>query len=254
MRRVTTVIVLALALLASACGGSASGSPTFDNPVKGDRIDPDSFLAALRSSFRSGSTARVSFDVQGGAGLRGGGAVRYTAEGMDAMLRIDDWQVEGASIGIRTVGGTTYMRVPESRGLWVNLSEGGRGAPGADLAEDADPRQAIDELRDALDEVRFVGTETVDDVHTRRFQVVTRPLATKKAGSASADRPTVTQYWFDGRDRVVRRQAELAQTGSATFTWTKWGQPVKIVRPEADTVVTLKRLEQLRQQKSGSSQ
>lgn len=254
MRRVATVIVLAVGLLASACGGSDSGLPTFDDPVKGDRVAPESFLAALRSSFRSGSTAVVSFDVRGGVGLRGGGAVRYTADDMDASLRIDDWQVEGASIDIRTVGGTTYMRVPESRGLWVNLSEGEAGLPGADLAKDADPRQAINALRRTIKEVRFSGAETVDGVHTRRFQVVTQPARTPKPASDGSDRPTVTHYWFDADGRVVRRQSELAQTGSATFTWTKWGSPVKIVRPNAGTVITLKGLEELRQQQSGPSQ
>ena len=248
------VALLAVALLASACGGSDSELPRFDDPVKGDRVAPESFLAALRSSFRSGSTAVVSFDVRGGVGLHGGGAVRYTADDMDASLRIDDWQIEGAYIDIRTVGGTTYMRVPESRGLWVNLSEGGTGLRGADLAKDADPRQAIDDLRDTIDEVRFSGVETVGGVRTRRFQVVTQPAGTPKAASEGSDRPTVTIYWFDAHGRVVRRQSELAQTGSATFTWTKWGRPVKIVRPKADTVITLKRLEQLRKQQLGPSQ
>ena len=254
MRRVTTVLVLAVGLLASACGGSDSGLPTFDDPVKGDRVAPESFLAALRSSFRGGSTAVVSFDVRGGVGLRGGGAVRYTADDMDASLRIDDWQVEGASIDIRTVGGTTYMRVPESRGLWVNLSEGGTGLPGADVAKDADPRQTLDDLRDTIDEVRFSGAETVDGVPARRFQVVTQPAGTPEATSDGSDRPTVTYYWFDADGRVVRRQSELAQAGSATFTWTRWGSPVKIERPRAGTVITLKRLEQLRQQQAGPSQ
>lgn len=252
MRRVTTVIVLTLALLTSACGGSDDALPTFDHPVTGDRVDPKSFLAALRSSFGSGSTAAVHFDVRGGVGLRGGGSVRYTAHDMDASLRIDDWQVEGASIDIRTVGGTTYMRVPESRGLWVNISESGGGIPGADLAEEADPRRSIDDLRDTIDEVRFSGVEKVGGVRTRRFQVVTEPVAKQKG--TSDNHPTVTQFWFDSHGRVVRRQTDLAQTGSATFTWTKWGKPVTIMRPKADTIITLKRLEQLRQRQSGPSQ
>jgi hypothetical protein len=250
MRRVTTVIVLLVGLLTSACGGSDAGLPTFDHPVKGDRVDPESFLVALRQSFRTGSTAVVSFDVRGGAGLRGGGSVRYTADDMDADLRIDDWQVEGASIDVRTVGGTTYMRVPESRGLWVNLSEG--GIPGADLAEEADPRRSIDDLRDTIDEVRFGGAEMVGRVRAWRFQVVTESAATQKA--VSDTHPAVTEYWFDRHGRVVRRQTELAQTGSATFTWSKWGKPVKIVRPKPGSVITLKRLEQLRKRQAGTSQ
>ena len=232
-------LILALGLLTSACGDASL--PTFDDPVKGDRVDQESFLEALRASFRSGSTARVSFEVRGGTGLSGTGSVRYTADAMDASLEIDDWQVDGAVIDIRTVGGTTYMRVPESRGLWVNVSERGTAVPGADLAEDADPRRALDDLRENLSEVRFSGTETVAGVRTRRFQVVTDPV--KGAGA-----PAVTQYWFDARDRVVRRQSDLQQSGSATFIWSKWERPVSIVRPRRGTVVTLEQLEKLRKQ------
>jgi hypothetical protein len=247
-------IALAVSLMGSACGQTDSALPTFDEPVKGDRVDPESFLEALRTSFRSGSTAMVSFDIRGGAGLRGGGAVRYRADDMDASLRIDDWQVKGASIDIRTVDGMTYMRVPESRGLWVDLSEGGAAMPGADLAEEADPRRAIGDMRNSIDEIRFGGTETVGGVRARRFQVVTKPTAKQQSGSGGSDHPAITQYWFDRDDRVVRRQTELTQAGSATFTWTKWGKPVRIVRPKSDTVVTLKQIEQLRQRERGPSQ
>jgi hypothetical protein len=252
MKRAAATIALVLVL--AACGGGEGELPTFDRPVKGDRVDPESFLTALRTSFRTGSTAVVRFDVEGGAGLRGGGAVRYRADDMDASLRIDDWRVEGASIDIRTVGGTTYMRVPESRGLWVNFGGGGAGLPGADLAEDADPRRALGDLRDAIDEIRFVGTETVGGIRARRFQMVALPTAKQGAESAGSARPSVTEFWFDGRGRVLRRQIELAEGGRATFTWTKWGEPVTIVRPEADTVVTLNQLERLREQQQRPSQ
>jgi hypothetical protein len=145
------------------------------------------------------------------------------------------------------------MRVPESRGLWVNLTDGGPGLPGADLADEADPRRAIKDLRNTIDEVRFGGPETLGGVRTRRFQVVSRPEA-KQAGSAGPGAPTVTQYWFDRSGRVVRRQTDVDQAGSATFTWTKWGQPVKIVRPKSSTVITLKQLDQLHQRQAGPSQ
>ena len=249
MRRCTTrrgvlALVLALGLLTSACGDASL--PTFDDPVKGDRVDPESFFEALSESFRSGSTAQVSFEVRGGTGLSGTGSVRYTANAMDASLKIDDWKVDGAFIDIRTVNGATYMRVPESRGLWVNVSERGTAVPGADLAEDADPRRALEDLRENLTEVRFSGTETIAGVRTKRFQVVSDPAS----GSGA---PAVTQYWFDRRDRVVRRQSDLQQSGSATFNWSKWGRPVAIARPRKDTVVTLQQLERLRKQQQSSA-
>ncbi|HUP99920.1 MAG TPA: hypothetical protein VM093_05610 [Aeromicrobium sp.] len=248
-RRCVAAVLLGLGVLVSACGGSGeAGLPTFDHAVKGDRVEPQSFLDALRASFRTGSTANVSFDVSAGAALRGAGAVRYAAHRMDADLRVDDWKVEGASVDIRMVDGTTYMRVPESHGLWVNLTDAGPGMPGADLAGDADPRQTIDDLKASISEVRFSGTERIGGVSTRRFEVVTKPKNRSAAGTSGASgHPVVTDYWFDRRDRVVRRQSEL-DGGRATFTWTRWGAEVRIVRPKRDEVITLRRLEQLRRQ------
>jgi hypothetical protein len=237
VRHLGLALVLACGLMASGCTGDAK-LPTFDEPVKGDRVDPSSFLAALRGSFRVGSTAAVRFEVRGDTVVSGGGSVRYGAEDIDAHLKLGDWKVDGGAIDIVTVGGTTYMRVPESRGLWVNVSEGGAGLPGADLAQDADPRRELKELESGLTEVRFSGTETVNGVRARRFQVI--------AESADGAVPAVTQYWFDRRDRVVRRQSELSDGGGATFTWAQWGKPVTIVRPKASRVVTLAELERAR--------
>ena len=99
------VVVVACGLVATACGGvSEPELPSVAKAVKGEEVDRDSFLSALRTSFRAGSTAVVSFDVRGGAGLRGSGAVRYTAKTMDSDLSIEDWRLKGASIEIRQSG------------------------------------------------------------------------------------------------------------------------------------------------------
>ncbi|MFL6089098.1 MAG: hypothetical protein ACJ71Z_03050 [Aeromicrobium sp.] len=253
MRRAATSVFAAVlaCLTLSACGGSGESLPTFKDAAKGEKVAPESFLSALRSSFRSGSTAVVSFDVRGGAALRGGGAVRYADRTMDSDLRIEDWQVSGGSIDVRTIGGRTYMRVPESRGLWVNLSAGHAGTPGADLADEADPRKAIKELRATIQEVRFSGTERLSGVPARRYQVVTKPKAKPSAGATPASsRPVVTEYWFNRDGRVVRRQSEVNDTGSVIFRWSDWGKPVKIARPAPHTVVTLKHLELLRKKQA----
>ena len=238
MRWGVLALLLVLGLLSSAC--SDATSPTFDDPAKGDRVDPESFLDALRGSFEDGTTAAVRFEVRGDAGVSGSGSVRYFADDIDARLRLDDWKVDGAAIDILTVRGTTYMRVPESRGLWVNVSEGGAGLPGGDLARNADPRQALDDLETGLTEVRFSGTETVGGVRARRFQVI--------AESADGAVPAVTPYRFDGQDHLVRRQSELSDGARATFSWSQWGQPVRIARPKADRVVTFAQLERLREE------
>ncbi|KAA1426986.1 hypothetical protein [Nocardioides antri] len=250
MRRSLAGLALCAVLLpaVAACSDDEpSGPPALSEADRGEEVDVDAFLEALEQSFEDGSTATVTFDVRGRTTLKGRGVVRYAADGMDVDLRISDWQVEGAWVGLRAVGGATYMKIPESRGLWVDISAGEAELAGS-VMEDADPRNQLDELREGIVEVRFSGDDTVAGAPARRYQVVTEPGT--GAGEEGSSVPTVTEYWFDEDDRVVRRTNDLGGTGRATFTWSDWGGQVAIAPPPGDTVITLAQLERLRRQQT----
>jgi hypothetical protein len=174
--------------------------------------------------------------------------VEYEADGMNVDLRITDWQVEGRSIYLRTLDGATYMKVPESRGLWVDFGEAGNDLTDAVMA-DADPRTHLSDDREAISEVRFSGEETIDGVEARRYQVVSDAEAT--AGSDPAP-PAVTQYWFGPDGRVIRRSSDLDQ-GSVSFSWVDWDADATIAAPPDDEVITLQQLERLRRQQAAGS-
>lgn len=245
MRLVATgVAVCLLTLGLVACGGEdATGPPRPEDAQKGERVDVDAFLAVLDQSFDDAS-AKVEFEVGGQAALQGRGVVRYTADGMEVDIRIRDWQVAGGQVSLRTVDGATYMKVPESRGLWVDISGGDAGAADALMAE-ADPRSQIDDLRDDITEVRFTGEDTVAGAPARRYQVVTESEAPAVEGSAG---PTITEYWFDEDGSVVRRFVDLGAEGTADFTWSGWGEPADISPPPDDETISLEELERLRRQ------
>lgn len=241
--------VVGIAMLAAATGACSDSDQRLPRPAeaeRGARVDTDSFLDELSASFSTGSTAAITFVVRGPVTLSGRGVVTYAKDRMDVDLQIDDWKVRGATVNLRTIDNTTYLKAPESRGVWVDVSSGKGEVPGAGIAEDADPRNQVRELRRTIDEVRFTGDDRINGVRARRYQVVT----VSKAGSASGstNRRELTDYWFDARGRVVRRASDLDGRGEAIFTWAEWGKPVRIVAPPTRSVITFERLEQLQKQ------
>lgn len=241
-RCVIGMVILVASL--GACGDAADELPPPADAEKGQVVDTGQFLKALEKSFTAGSTASVAFVVRGPVTLRGRGVVKYAKKHMDVDLTLDDWKVEGGTINLRTVRNTTYMKAPESRGVWVDVSSGKGNVPGAGVADEADPRRQIRNLRKTIDEVRFTGDDAVGDTRTRRYQVVTRP---KDASSSGRD---VTDYWFDTSSRVVRRSSELSGGAEATFAWTDWGKPVRIVAPKKGSIITFDELEKLQKQQN----
>lgn len=239
-------IVGAAILCASLTSCSEDDAPGPDLPSleaaeKGEQVDVDEFLDALDASFDDGASARVAFLVEGTARVRGSGVVAYDDDGMDVDVRIRDWQDTGGWIELRTVGGDAYMRVPESRGLWVDISDDDDIA--ATLVGDGDPRRQVELYRDRISEVRFSGEEAVDGVAARRFQM------TAESNDPAATGPDVTEFWFDDEGRVVRRSTEVTG-GRASFSWLDWETAVVIDAPPVDRVITLRQLERLRRQQA----
>jgi hypothetical protein len=138
------------------------------------------------------------------------------------------------------------MRVPESRGLWVAISAEQLGLTDSVLA-DADPRRQIDGASGDITEVRFTGEDTLAGTAVRGYQVV----AAADTSAAPQSSPVVTEYWFDAGGRVVRRSVDLGASGSASFTWADWDQPVDIAPPPADETITVRELERMRRQQEG---
>lgn len=248
------LVVIAILAAAGGCGHSEPRLPRPADAERGEQVDTDSFLNELNASFSTGSTADITFVVRGPVTLSGRGVVKYAKNRMDLDLQIDDWKVKGATVNLRTVNNTTYLKAPESRGVWVDVSSGKGEVPGAGIADEADPRNQLGELRKTIEEVRFTGDDRIAGTRTRRYQVVTVSKAgTSTAGPSDgpANRREVTDYWFDRRARVVRRASDLDGSGEAVFTWAAWGKPVRVVAPAKRSVITFERLEQLQRQQHG---
>ncbi|MEZ0578032.1 hypothetical protein [Nocardioides sp. MH1] len=251
MRRWATLLPVAALLLPGLTACSAddpaqAGPPRPQDAEKGEKVDVEAFLDELEGSFDDGATAHVTFAVSGQVKLHGRGSVEYGDDGMDVDLRLADWQPGGGTVDLRTVGDATYMRVPESRGLWVAIGADDLGLTDSVL-QDADPRAQLDGARDEITEVRYSGEDTLAGATVRRYQVVAKVAASAAPGASG---PAVTDYWFDTDGRVVRRSVDLGASGSASFTWADWDTPVDIVAPPETRTITVRELEKLRRRQS----
>lgn len=246
--RIGALLAAAVVPALAACGADdpAPGLSAPEDAAKGERVDIDAFVDAIAASFDQEASAKVRFEVKGPTPLTGRGVVEYDADGMDVDIQLRDWQVEGGTVKVRTVGQHAYMQVPESQGLWVDLGSEDAGLADTVLQE-ADPRGQTERLRETITEVRFSGEDTVDDVPARRYQVLTEPSGDESAGSDAAGAPDVTEYWFDESGRIIQRSNSL-EGGSALFTWVDWEAGVDIAEPSAGRVITIERLDQLRRE------
>lgn len=240
---VLAVFVVVPALVGCGADDPAPGLSSPEDAAKGERVDVDAFVDAIASSFDRDASARVTFDVQGPTPLSGSGVVEYVDSGMNVDIEITDWQVEGGWIKLRTVGESTYMSVPESGGLWVDIGADDAGLA-ASVMQEADPRGQVDLLREAITEVRFSGEDTVGEVRARRYQVIAEPAANATDAGVGVD---VTEFWFDQSGRIVRRSNDL-DAGGVQFTWVDWDAAVEVVPPPASQLITLEKLEQLRRE------
>lgn len=229
--------LLAASVVLAGCSSSPPGPAAPVDAERGALVDTSLFLKDLAASFATGSTAQVTFEVRGPLTARGKGVVAYEKNRMDADLALEDWKIKGATVKVRTYDNTTYLQTAESRGVWVDVSSGKGEVPGSMLAEEADPRNQIAALRKEIDEVRFSGNERLGRTATRRYQVVSTAKAKRE----------ITDYWFDAKRRVVRRETDLDGTGEALFTWSAWDKPARIVAPPRRSVITFEKLQQLQQ-------
>ena len=286
-------VVLALAL--SACGGSSGKSaPKGTVPAK----TPASVLLASVQTTTATKSAHISLSTStGGSSMF---AVNLKAEGDedfttgDAQLTMSFGGALSAFLSgdfeTRMVGGVIYMKFPDSigrlmgganAGKWIKLdvSKLGSDASGAALGQ-SDPAQALAYLEKASNDVKEVGSETVNGVDTTHYHATIdlgKSVDNAKVPPALREKvkrlwqrrgvaaPTIpADVWIDGEGRLVRMKTEVdtaAMLGGAlgpsgtsgasgiagmlptvttTLNLSNFGEPVHIEAPPADQIIDLK--------------
>ena len=272
MRRLLLPLVVLLALVASACGGSGVSS-TDGSPSSAPAA---AAVASAGQKSSDAGSARASFT----ATFTGATSGTMTGVGefsqREGHLTMDMSDLGGGAFGNGAAELTFsdlvyYMKLPQGAGLplppgreWfkIDLKEIGQ-TQGLDLEQltqlsQSDPSQALDFLRGASDDFHEVGTEDVRGESTTHY-AGTIDL-NKVAESAPADlaeqykklaelapSPTVPMdVWIgdDGYVHKLRFEQKLAAGSSMTMEEElyDWGTDVNVTVPSDDEVVDLTQL------------
>lgn len=158
------------------------------------------------ASITEGKTAHVEMVIEAqGQSMTSEGDVDFTTDPMSMSLVMSGGPT--GSVEMIMVGGTMYMKAPDTQGKYLALDGEQAGSMFG-----FDPQQMLSELEG------FEGGDKVDDDHYR-YEV----------------QGTTADIYFEG-DRLSRMVTEGAGIGSVTITYSDWGKDVNIVAPPAAQV------------------
>lgn len=138
---------------------------------------------------------------------------------------------------------------------WVVVNAAQLGVDAGDLAgsQGADPTQGLDLLAGLSDSAQMLGVEMVDGARTTKYQgSITSDALTKNLPKAQAaevitlmgaDRAIPVMIWVDDQNRARKfdmtfriTQQGTQMTMKASYTFSKFGEPVTITPPPASQV------------------
>lgn len=182
------------------------------------------------SLVQDGRTRQLSGSARVGATLADSGA-SVLVEGQDGDAQLIVVDSTGYLYGPATNG--RYQRLdPTEPGLGRELL--------APVLRTPDLDQAVGTTLDALEDVRELGTETVDGVETRHYRVVVdsaevEPVLTFGLEPGQAPQRASYDLWVDADD-LTRKMSYAVSGSSAVVRYFDYGTPVTVDRPPASMV------------------
>ncbi len=263
VRRTAAVAVAALALSGlAACADdpadesgvsptAATSSPdAAEEPQAGESVDADQFVEDVLGGLTDQSSAHVSMKVVGNpqAEMSAEGEVDYRATPPEMSMTMDYPMLGQGEIQLRLVDGAMYLRAPElGDGKWVKMPMSGDDSPfGEDLVDQLDPGAAIEDMKDAVDEVLYIGEEQVDGETLKHYEMTVNSdeledLTEQFGGSDKSSLPTEITYniWTDTDGLMRKTEMTLGDMGTITTTMSDWGEPVEIEAPPKSQVMKM---------------
>ncbi len=263
--------VLPAAAVSVAAVLALSGCNSSDKVTALDGLSPVAAIQKVADN-ASNDSAAYTFEMSGsGVSVKGSGAYRG-GENPAARMAFDSMKMLGfslpAGLEFRLVDDVMYLKSSKGGllpgvgdGEWVKLPVDEVQAEGANIAgldpTMADPREQLKQMLDT-DDVREVGTETVDGVETTHYRASISPEGTgtvteKKSSSHSNElsrqleeqlensirssmglsQPVTVDAWVDSEYRARKLQMTLPFLGEATMTmkFTDFGSDVDVAAP-----------------------
>jgi len=263
----TSVLIAAL----TACGGDDPGTATDEpttasssaaaepsesaateeeaddtEPVAGEEVDADQFLADFKAAVEDATTAHLSMTTgAGGMDITAEGQVDYSTDPPSMAMEMTNPMGGDQKLEIRLVDGKFYMNMGQlSQGKYYELSPDDPNNPLGEmsgLTESMDPVRSFEQFASGLEKVTFVGTEDVDGEQLDHYVLTLDTTRVDSLKDAVAQLPETLDYdlWVDDQDRMRQVQIDLGSTASVDMKIFDWDEPVDIEAPSEDEIAPL---------------
>jgi len=278
MRRMWTVLGVAVAVLAAGC---SSGGSNGANRSSGGGASLASVIADSSSKTQDAGSARMSLDVSISGVQTASGTVSFAEHGDGAFdfankqgqFTLTIPRLGNVQLTILYTGDALYERLPASIGgaltgakpwLKVDLSaSAGLTSLNPALSSSSDPSQALKFLLGASNDVKKIGTDTVRGTSTTHYRLtldLSKAAAKLSSAQARTFRQALSQFgsttvpadvWVDGQGRLRRISLQLSvtpRTGTAagqtvhlseTIEFYDFGTSVNVTPPPASQVTDM---------------
>jgi hypothetical protein len=263
----------ALTLSLAACGGDdttpasdeTSGSPTSaeseppesesESPEPAESepaeveggYDEDELLAAMKAAVEKHESAHLTMEMSDGSGpgMTAEGDVSYAGDSTTMQMQMSMPEMGSDDIEMRLVDGVMYMSMPPMTpaGKFIKIDTNDPNSPFGDLGgvTSGDPLRTFGAFDDGLEDVKYVGRESVSGVDADHYVLTVDGKAAAKAqGQGTGSMPDTVTYdlWLDDEDLMRVVQMDLGQ-GTMVMTMDNWGAPVKVSAPPRRSVMQM---------------
>ncbi len=205
--------------------------------------DRDSLLPAVRRAMEEQGSAHVTMTTRvAGADLEAEGDVVFGSARQDMRLAMDGDAFGAERIELRRVGGVVYLSMPPVTppGKFIAMREGGGGGLLTDMPG-VDPTDTFAAFDAGLEDVAYVGSETVAGEELERYRLTVRMReAVRSLGlprTAGLPRTVPYDLWVDADALPRRIEMRLDRGVSLEMETSAWGEPVDVRRPPRRDIV-----------------
>ena len=229
--------------------GSSTSSSDSAPPAAGETVDTATFVDEVLGGLAGATTAHLEMTTSGGSGaMTMEGDVDYSADPVEMSVTMTSPGAGGGEIAMRLVDGVIYMQMADlGDGQWLKMDLNGEDSPlSGGLMDQLDPGAGLESMKDAVDDVTYVGEEDVDGEAMQHYTMNVRSQAFRDlqgslGTTAGSKLPSVVTYdiWVDDAGMMRKTELAMGDLGTVTVTTSHWGEPVDISAPPESEIMEM---------------
>ena len=212
----------------------------------GGHLDKDGLVEAITVGTHEAGSAHISMEMSGGSAMSAEGDVDYQGSNPEMQMTMKMPQMGAGTMEMRLVDGIVYMTLPQVTppGKFLKIDPKDKSNPMSrnfgSMTDQMDPLNSIKGMRAGVQEVEFVGAESVQGEPADHYLVTVDTAKMMKATQQKTvpGMPETLTYdmWLDDEDLLRRMQFDLGGV-KMDMLMSNWGEPVEVQAPPAGKIV-----------------